>query len=346
MAYSEGVYTFERDGSFWLARDASGKGLARFGRAHGAETRCYLADLTRWEGAGRSAGLASALIERLERSGGWVESSHWKALASAAGRSGEPVFAKPARKTALKTTAPKPTNDREERGAPKKKPARKLASKPSALLPPVSKATISAIDDVCTRIERFFVSLAERGLEVSPSRLAPASPEKIARFAATFSVAVPDDVQAFWRRGLRSGSVSFSSGRRSAFLGFDFTSVDSAGRSLKTLRSVALGDDEAEDDGPPPLQSIPISGSAPQLVVDTANGSISHFSVRNPWRGPVARSLRTFLESWLHAGCFSSHDAALAFEELARLGVRLPRATSKNPWLRYYDAQFPQLRSR
>ena len=188
------------------------------------------------------------------------------------------------------------------------------------------------------------MELAERGIEVQKARLAAAPEAEIACFESRFALSVPEDVRAFWRRGLAHGSASFERGPRSAFLGFDFCSIKAAGRSLETLRSLAR--DVDDDDGPALLDSIPITWSEPQLLVDGSTGSVSHWSVRNPWRGPIAKSLREYLEHWLASGCFGSHDAALAREGLVAAGMRVSRASTKNLWLRYYDAQFPKLRRR
>lgn len=91
--YTEGLYTFERVGTLWIARDANGEPIARFRRDVAPETRGYLETLNRFEAKGRPRSLARELIryiERRRRGPIWVSLSHWEAIAKAAGRKGGP----------------------------------------------------------------------------------------------------------------------------------------------------------------------------------------------------------------------------------------------------------------
>lgn len=198
------------------------------------------------------------------------------------------------------------------------------------------------LERVLSKIEDFYEAVASvEGLEVMPAVLKPVSEKALADFMRKSGLALPEEVQTLWRRGLRHASASLEEGERFASAHFDFYSLKNLARDLPGFRQ--LGEQVEGEERRLVTEGVPLSFSQPQLVVDAGpgrtRGAVYHYSTRNPLQPPVAPSLSTFLEHWLAAGCFSSHDFAAWFPRVQHLvPVHVP--PRQNLWLQHHDRQF------
>lgn len=195
------------------------------------------------------------------------------------------------------------------------------------------------IEQVLSDIERFFVEASKlETLEASyPTHMKPASEVEIDGFTARHSLAVPSDIRKFWSRGLKYRPLTIKGDDPFASAGFDWLSLEKVARDLPMFRGLA----EPYPAGSEKLlleKGVPLTYSEPQLVW-TLDGGISHFSTRNKLKPPIADSLTLFLQHWLEAGCFCSHNLA---EYYARIRHLVPGRISpeENVWMRYYKNAF------
>jgi hypothetical protein len=202
-----------------------------------------------------------------------------------------------------------------------------------------TREAVVQIEQVLSDIEHFFVKAAAlETLKASyPDDLEPADEAEIESFAKGHSLAIPADIRRFWRRGLKYRPLTLKGDDSFAAAGFDWLSIKNITRDLPMFRGLAApypmgGERSLLQNG------IPLTYSEPQLVW-TPDGGISHFSTRNDLKPPVAESLTQFLEHWLEAGCFCSHNLAEYYPKVRHLVPGRIRP-EENLWMRYYQNVF------
>jgi hypothetical protein len=198
----------------------------------------------------------------------------------------------------------------------------------------------ASIEKTLDEIERFFERAAQvDGIETSASdKLRPASDAAIDALAKKFQLTVPDDVRHFWRRGLAYKHLSFDQGDASAFAGFDWYNLKYLARDIPENRKLAELYEAGTHERRLLEKGFPLSYSQPQIAWDP-RGGIVHFSTRNDFDPPFIDSFAAFLEHWLEAGCFSSHEIGIWLPKVKHLVPgRIPPA--KNVWIKYYKKAF------
>jgi hypothetical protein len=201
------------------------------------------------------------------------------------------------------------------------------------------------IDAVLSEIESFFASAATApGIKARfPTPLKPATEKAIGAFLTKHKLDVPDDVRRFWQRGLKYRTLSLAddTGDDSfATAGFDWYSLKNLEREVSMFRGLAKPLAEGSDEKLVYERGLPLSYTEPQLVLDP-RGGISHVHSANPLTPPVASSLTEFLEHWLEAGCFTSHQIGAYLPKIQHLVPgRIP--PEKNSWIAHYKKTFPE----
>lgn len=190
--------------------------------------------------------------------------------------------------------------------------------------------TRSDVARVCGAIERYFDALRGAGFRLYDAALKPQSAAAITGLETALGVELPADARVFFGRGLRAATGSIEDGDRFASIGFNWLDVSFAIRHTSMLRGVADGGDH----GAVIDRGVALTYEEPELVLA---GSVWHFSFRNPLL-EVAGSLTEFLECWLEAGCFASHDVDLVRERTSGL---TPTRMVRNRWIEAYRSQFP-----
>jgi len=201
---------------------------------------------------------------------------------------------------------------------------------------------MAAIEKTLSAIERFFERAAKvAGIETTASeQLKPSSDSKIDALARKFDLAIPDEVRRFWKRGLKYRHLSVKEGTDGfATAGFDWYTLQYLARDLPMYRGKIAPIYPADSDQRRLLEKgIPLSYSEPQIVWDPSVG-IRHFSTHNDLEPAVTRTLGEFLEHWLEAGCFTSHEIKRWLPKVKHLVPgRIP--PGKNLWIKYYKKVF------
>jgi hypothetical protein len=199
------------------------------------------------------------------------------------------------------------------------------------------------IEVVMERMEDFFRAIAKTpGLSVCMAELEPATEEAVAKFASTYGLSLPDELNRFWRRGLIHATASVE-GESFAEAGFEFYSLNAAAPKVELCRSIAVNLPAEERQFLE--RAVPLTHGDPALYVDCGKGrtrgSVYHYSTRNPLADPVAPDLGTFLEHWLAVGCFASHQFPVYYSLVMTMLTGNTVPLDKNCWIRYYKDVFP-----
>ena len=172
-------------------------------------------------------------------------------------------------------------------------------------------------------------------LEVRPFILKPSSAAALASLERSLGLALPQDVKAFLERGLESVNGALED--PVATVGFDFLDAKKITKHTQMLRKIVAGNDEHDEHAQVIRQGLALTHSEPELVL--SGDALYHFSFRNPLLR-IARNFSEFLEHYLAAGCFSSHDFRALWKVVApHVPVAIPPA--KNIWISAYKKQFP-----
>lgn len=210
----------------------------------------------------------------------------------------------------------------------------------------IDPRVVQRMDTVCTGIETFFERIrAEEKMNLVSSAIRRLSHAEIEAWEKKNKLKLPDEVFAFFLRGLSFGECFFDNSAGHVNIGFDFLDLNAVTKERKLLKSVTKNggfddpdefelDFEQEQHLELLNKGIPMTRNEPQLVLH--EGSIYHYSVRNDVKA-LDLSLTEFLEVWLASGCFSAGSPAAARKFVSELKGTNP---SNNRWLEYYENTF------
>jgi hypothetical protein len=178
------------------------------------------------------------------------------------------------------------------------------------------------------------------------------TPAQIAKIEQAVGVSVPDEVKAFWRRGFKQKAFRVEAPKFGT-AGIDVLGAQYVARNTKVMRELDVDDDDDEDEDEDDEESVmarlrregvALSHSEPYFVVDCGKDTpgeiyrVLHDGI--PLDVPVAASLTEFLEHWLAAGCFTTHDYPSVWKRVKGHLPPLAISTKDNRWLRFYDRQY------